>query len=173
MEMVALLRISNTEYLVQLPMIDRLIRRFPLRQIWAEGREEAAAELLQRMHGDACNSIKWTSGGVYDKNTSVAKGMDYFQRAAWRMFDIPWLKEEFRLFERKKLPSGIWKYAAPEGKHDDAVAAALYATYGLPLLAERVPDSEDGFRRDTPLAPWVFRKPESARRFPFLLRNRA
>lgn len=134
LEMLAVLRIQRTEYLHQLPIIDRLVRRFPLRQIWSEGREETAAELLRRMYGDSCNLVKWSNGGKWDKNASVARGMDYFERGAWQMIDVPWMREEFRLFERTKLPSGVWRYAAPNGGHDDAVASVLYATYGMPLI---------------------------------------
>lgn len=152
MEQLGLLRIQNTEYLNQLPLIDRFVKRFPVRQIWSEGREEAAAELLRRQFGPATNLVKWTNGGTYDKSTCVARGMDLFERAAWKMMKIPWVRAEFTNFERSKTPSGGWKYGAPKHKHDDAVASALYATYGLPLLAVKEaakPRSDAEFREIT------------------------
>lgn len=142
LEQIGLLRLERTEYLVQLPLIDKFVRRFGRCQLWAEGREEAAAELLRQRFKDVCNLVKWSTGGQFDKNTSVARGMDYCERAAWRMIDVKWQREEFRKYAREKTPSGRWKYEAAEGAHDDSVAASLYATYGLPLEAKSVTTKE-------------------------------
>ena len=139
MEQLAVQRIRETEYLVQLPMIDKFIRRYDHPQIWAEGRDETAAELLRKQYGDACNLVKWASGGKFDKSSCVAVGMDLCQRGAWKLIKWPAQSEEFRIFMRtRKDTNGVtrWSYAAPEGKHDDFVAAVLYATYGLPLKAD-------------------------------------
>lgn len=176
MEQLGLLKIDRTEYLVQLPIIDRFLRRFGRGPVWAEGREEAAAELLRRQYGDSCFLVKWTNGGTFDKNTAVARGMDLCERAAWRLINAKWQREEFRLFARERLPSGRWQYAAPAKKHDDSVAANLYAVYGLPLS----PSVESGARVVRPAGRddaariiRAAREVPSAPSMPFVLRRGA
>lgn len=175
LEAIGVMRIRRTEYLVQLPLIDAFVRRYAMRQIWSEGREEAAAELLRRMYGNSVNLVKWASGGPWDKATCVAKGMDLFERAAWKLPDIPWIREEFRKYERQKTPNGKWTYNAPKGYHDDSVAALLYATYGLPLLpaqAEPDPMGEPRFNPEAVFRASVFLTKDS-RKKPFVLRRGA
>lgn len=183
MEQLAVLRIERTDYPTQLPLIDKFIRRYPRRQIWAEGREEMAADTLRQMYGDSCNLVKWTSAGAASKINAVARGIDLFDRAAWKMMgtttqdkSLAWMREEFRVFAREKTPAGKWTYNAPEGKHDDAVAAALYATGGLPLAPVKAADPRPSEAR--PPDPFVFRKADlpdrrDFSRTPFVLRRRA
>lgn len=176
LEAVEVMRVRRTEYLIQLPIIDKLVKRYPRRQIWAEGREETAAELLRRMYGDSVTLIKWSSGGVWDKATCVAKGMDLFERGAWRLPNIRWIRDEFEQFQREKTPSGKWTYNAPKGKHDDSVAALLYATYALPLMPTVPPEEpveapikwpEERFSLAGLMSP-----PTATIRSPFVLRRR-
>jgi hypothetical protein len=137
MEQLALQRIERTEFVVQLPAIDRFARMMSSRQIWAEGRDLTAADLMRRRFGDVCRTVAWTGAGQWSKNDAVHRGMDLFERAAWRLIDAKWQKEEFRNFARDRSgPDTPRRYNAPDGKHDDAVAACLYASYGLPLSAQ-------------------------------------
>lgn len=176
LEAVSVLRIRRTEYLVQLPIIDKFVRRFPYRVLWSEGREETAAELLRRMYGDSVNLVKWTNGGIFDKSACVAKGMDMFERAAWKLPNIPWIIEEFKNFERTKNASGKWSYSAPKGKHDDSVASLLYATYALPLVPSQESRTRELIDRySTPFAEDRFsipRDPQASAKNPFVLRRR-
>lgn len=172
LEQLAVWRIELTEYLIQLPMIDRFVRRFPARQIWAEGREETAAELLRKRYGPSCALVKWANGGKFDKNSCVARGMDLFQTGGWTLINVEWQKEEFRQFARARLPSGTWKYGAPDGMHDDGVAAALYASYGLPMVPSRAREVE--IETNLPPDPWVFhyaQQMEEQAKYPFVLRR--
>ena len=176
LEQLGLMRIRRTEYPVQLPLIDKFVRRYDRPQIWSEGREEMAADTLRRMYGDSCALIKWTSGGKFDKATCVARGMDYFERAAVRMLDVRWQRDEFRLFAREKTAKGRWEYNAPSGKHDDSVAAFLYGTYGLPLASETAPVAavEPHVAAES---PFVFRREQYVKDemadHPFVLRRNA
>ena len=62
--------------------------------------------------------------------------VEVFQQKAWSLINVPWQREEFRLFSRiKRGPNTTgFKYSAPSGAHDDSVAATLYAAYGLPFV---------------------------------------
>lgn len=171
MEQLALQRIQNTEYPTQMPMIHDFVRRFPKRQIWAEGREEMAADTLRLMYGDSCALVKWSASGKWAKNSSVARGMDLFDRAAWKLLDVPFQREEFRLFARDRLPSGVWKYGAPTGKHDDSVAAVLYATYGLPVVLPSVKAEMKKKPANEFSAAYLFQEQKAERTSPFVIRK--
>lgn len=133
LEQLAVQRISQTEYPVQLPLLDAFLRRFPSRVVWAEGREEAAADMLRQRYGTGVNIVKWSASGPFDKSRAIARVMDLFERGVLKLLDVPFQRDEFRLFARKKMPSGRWEYNAPSGQHDDSVAAAAYAlAYACP-----------------------------------------
>ena len=42
-----------------------------------------------------------------------------------------WLIEELRQYEATRMPSGVVRYGAPEGRHDDGVTALMLAAWGL------------------------------------------
>jgi hypothetical protein len=44
--------------------------------------------------------------------------------------DDPILISELMAYESERLPSGIMRYGAPEGQHDDTVIAVALAWYG-------------------------------------------
>ncbi len=147
LEQLALAKIDEPNYFQQIPRVDRIIKMFGRPRIWCEGRESGAmfSQYMQRVHGEYCQVVKWASGGHWDKNAQVNRGMDLCQQTGaegmrgWRLINDPEQKEEFRLFARSKTDKGSVTYAAPKGKHDDHVAAALYAAYGLPIeVAESV-----------------------------------
>lgn len=163
LEQLAVQRISQTEYTVQIPMIAKFAARYTAPTVWSEGREEAAAEMLRQRFGNSCNLVKWTSGGKYDKNDVVAVGMDYCQRGAWRLIDCPPQRKEFQDFMRiKKVTNGVtrWSYGAPDGKHDDFVASVLFGTYGLPREAQgrRVETDSTPFSTTHRFTPRILQK---------------
>lgn len=44
--------------------------------------------------------------------------------------DVQVLRDEFLAYEQTQLPSGLIRYSAPEGQHDDIVMATAFAWYG-------------------------------------------
>lgn len=121
--------------------IDRWMAAYHHPMLYVEGREGGAyiAPKLREMYGEGCREVLWASGGKWDKESAVLRGMDFFQQKAWSMIDVPWQYDEFRLFSRIKRGANStgFKYSAPSGKHDDAVAATLYAAYGLPFVRDK------------------------------------
>ncbi len=59
-----------------------------------------------------------------------------FERGMITIPDDPVLIGELQAFEGKKLPSGMTRYSAPEGQHDDTVMSLAFAWSGL--IAPRV-----------------------------------
>lgn len=136
---VFLMRIQG-EYHTQLGAIDKWMAAYGHPMLYVEGREGGRfiAPMLRQKYGEGCREVAWTTGGEWDKESSVLRGIDFFQQKAWSLIDVPWQREEFRLFSRvKRGPNSTgFKYTAPSGKHDDAVAATLYAAYGLPFVRD-------------------------------------
>lgn len=125
----------------QLVAIDKILARYNKPLIYVEGHESGVmiSQMMRQKYGDACRVVKWSRGGQWDKESSVLRGQDFFQSAGWSLMDIKWQRDEFRLFSRvarskKNIGSSGFQYGAPNGCHDDAVAACLYAAYGLPLV---------------------------------------
>ncbi len=144
LEQLAVQRIRGVHYHDQLPTIAAFIRRYPNARMWCEGREggEMVSEFMRRRYEDSVRIVKWSSGGEWDKNSSVTRGMDLCQQTGvdgckgWKLINHPDQKEEFRKFARKKSAAGRTTYSAPDGGHDDFVAGALYAAYGIPIVAD-------------------------------------
>lgn len=141
---VALLRVQGA-YEYQLGEITGLIDAYGRPVVYADGREGGTVlcEMLRKRYGKSLYEVKWSRGGIYDKESSIFRGQDLFQQSSkdlskhhgWQMLALPEQREEFRLFSSEPLsptnPSR--RYGAPVGRHDDFVAAALYACYGFPV----------------------------------------
>lgn len=139
LEQLELVRLRKVEYFDQLPRICAVINRYRVPDVWCEGREggEMVTEFLKRRYGAWLRVVKWSSGGQFDKSGAVVRGMDLCQQTGiegmrgWRMMNVDFQRDEFTKFARTKTPKGNTQYAAPAGRHDDTVAAALYASYSL------------------------------------------
>lgn len=68
-------------------------------------------------------------------NASKALAVEEFALAleqhAVRILDDPVLIGELQAFEAKRLPSGMLRYSAPDGAHDDCVLAAIIGHHAL------------------------------------------
>ncbi len=56
-----------------------------------------------------------------------------FEQKSFRLLDDENQKSEHKAFQTKRLKSGLVKYAAPEGMHDDTVIANALAHQGTLL----------------------------------------
>lgn len=137
------------DYIPQLSRIHDIVRRYGKNSgIWCEGREggEMMTEMLATLYQQRVRVVKWTKGGEWDKESSVIRGQTLFQSAHWHLIDLPDQRREFTNY--LKVPIGQhsngFRYEAPDGEHDDFVAAALYAAYGLPLVSKSRPALPEG-----------------------------
>lgn len=132
---VALARLQG-KLIEQFPHIDNLIRRYGNPVVFVEGRESGAmmTEFMEIRFGNLMREVKWSRGGKWDKESAIFKGIDLFQREGWALMNLKAQRDEFTVFMKEPLgPSSTgYRYRAPSGKHDDFVAAGLYAAYGLP-----------------------------------------
>lgn len=65
-----------------------------------------------------------------------------FERGEIRIPNDPVLIAELEAFEANRLPSGKWRYSAPDGMHDDTVIALALAWHGAhnPMTIEFAPN---------------------------------
>lgn len=139
---VAVMRVQG-DYLEQLRLIDDAISAYGHPTMWVEGREGGSVlnEMLRKRFAKGMVEVKWSRGGLWDKESNIIRGQDLCQQAivkngiTWNLMNIPEQREEFRLFGCSPISptNPTLRYGAPPGRHDDFVAAALYATYGMPI----------------------------------------
>jgi len=135
-EVVALDRSNKVDYALQLGRLEALCARFKPDAIYAEQNAmgEPLVEQLQRM-----------SLPVYPfqtTNASKAAVIDglalALERSELRLLNEDVLLNELLAYQAERLPSGLLRYSAPEGMHDDCVMALALAYYGASQPTEWV-----------------------------------
>jgi hypothetical protein len=78
-------------------------------------------------------------------NASKAEVIDAltlaFEKGELKILDLPVLIDELQAYEAERLPSGLLRYSAPEGYHDDCVMALALAWHGATEAPPQVPAS--------------------------------
>jgi phage terminase large subunit-like protein len=127
-ELVHMDRSNKVDYAVQVGRLEALAQRFAPDAIYAEQNSmgEPLVEQLQRM-----------SLPVYPfqtTNASKAAVIDAlalaFERAELRVLHDAVLLNELLAYQAERLPSGLLRYSAPDGLHDDCVIALALAWHG-------------------------------------------
>jgi phage terminase large subunit-like protein len=135
-EVVALDRSNQVDYQIQLGRLQALAARFRPDAIYAEQNAmgEPLVEQLQRM-----------SLPVYPFQTTNASKMAVIdglalglERGELRLLHDEVLLNELLAFQAERLPSGLIRYTAPEGLHDDCVIGLALAYYGASQPTEFV-----------------------------------
>lgn len=123
-EQLAVWRIRGEDYETVLDLLHAVRARYGNADIYADGNGMGApiVQRLARRYGDGVVDRKWQSNAVKAEDIGDARLL--FQRTAWKFLDVDWQRVEFQTFTREKTLNGLWRYKAPEGGHDDSVAAA-------------------------------------------------
>ena len=135
-ELVAMDRFNQIDYTVQTDRLKSLARRFKPAQIIAEKNSigEPLIEILQR---DGLPIAPFTTTNA-TKQMAIDSLVVAFERGDLRIINDPILIGELQAFETSRTPSGMLKYSAPEGMHDDTVMSLALAWQGAaasgPLL---------------------------------------
>ena len=128
-EIVHLDRFSQIDYTTQLGRLEGLFIRFQPRTIIAE-RNAMGEPLIEQLQRQGYPVQPFTT-----TNASKAQAVDAlalaFERQEIRIVNDPALISELQAFETTRLPSGLLRYEAPEGMHDDTVIAAMLAWHGV------------------------------------------
>jgi hypothetical protein len=141
-------RFQKVPYEDQLKTIDMLIRRYEP-HVMAEEKEvgRQLVKVLKIRYGDRVTGVVTAASGQWGKAGVITECRRRFQNKTWRFMNIPEQRDEFRLFSRKVLPAGGFRYEAPPGRHDDWVMSTAMASYRLPIAdpkPERVVEAAPG-----------------------------
>jgi phage FluMu gp28-like protein len=124
-QLVALDRFNQIDYTVQVGRLKALAERFRPSQIVAE-RNSMGEPLIEQLQRDGLPVQPFTT-----TNASKAEAVDAlalaFERSDITILPDPVLIGELQAFEAKRLPSGMLRYEAPAGMHDDTVIALALA----------------------------------------------
>ncbi len=127
-ELVALDRSNKVDYAVQAGRLQALAQRFRPDQILAEQNAmgEPIVEQLQRL-GLPVSPFLTTNASKAAVVDALALA---FERAEVRVLPDDVLLGELLAYQAERLPSGLLRYGAPEGMHDDCVTALALAWSG-------------------------------------------
>ena len=127
-ELVALERSNRVDYALQAGRLQALAERFTPDAIYAEQNAmgDPIVETLQRMSLPVYP--------FYTSNASKAAVIDALalalERSELRLLPDEVLLGELLAYQAERLPSGLLRYGAPEGSHDDCVIALALAWHG-------------------------------------------
>lgn len=122
---VALERLREIDYMVQIQTLQGLAARFKPRRIIAE-RNAAGEPLVEHLLrlGLPVHAYQATN----EAKRAVIEALELaFQRSDIRIIPDETLCSELEAFQREQLPSGLFRYNAPAGQHDDCVIALALA----------------------------------------------
>jgi hypothetical protein len=122
---VALDRSNRVDYTIQCERLKALSERFQPEQIIAE-QNSIGQPIIEQLAREGLRIQPFTT-----TNTSKAKAIEAlalaFERGDIRIPNDPALVSELVAYQAERLPSGLLRYGAPSGQHDDTVMALAMA----------------------------------------------
>jgi phage FluMu gp28-like protein len=129
MRQVALDRMTDTDYASQRMRLSTLAKKYNSAVIMAE------ANSIGQPNIEALQNMGLSVQGFTTTNATKAKiiqGLELaLERGDIRLLDNEQQTNELMAYESEKLPSGLIRYGAPEGMHDDTVMALAIGLYGI------------------------------------------
>lgn len=129
-------RFNQIDYAVQVGRLRALVERFRPGVIIAE-RNSIGDPLIEQLQRDGLPVQAFTTTNASKMRVIDALALA-FERQEIRILPDPILIAELQSFEMERLSSGMLRYSAPDGLHDDTVMALALAWHGVtsaqPLL---------------------------------------
>jgi hypothetical protein len=120
-------RFNQIDYAVQVGRLKALCARFQTRTVVPE-KNSIGEPLIEQLERDGYLVHAFTT-----TNASKAEAIDAlalaFERGDLKIIPDPVLISELQAFEAQRLPSGLLRYGAPAGMHDDCVMSLALAWY--------------------------------------------
>lgn len=133
--MVHIDRFNQIDYAVQLGRLESLAERFDLRGIVVE-RNSIGDPLVEQLQRGRLPVLPFTTTNA-TKTTVIDALALAFEKREIGILPDPVLIAELQAFEMERLPSGMLRYAAPSGIHDDCVMALALAWYAVSASPQR------------------------------------
>ena len=128
-EIVALDRFNQIDYSLQLSRLTALYERFRPRAIVAEA-NSMGQPLIEQLQVAGLPVVPFTTTAA-SKQLAVDALALAFERGDLRILPDPVLISELQAYEMERLPSGMLRYSAPSGMHDDTVMSLALAWQGI------------------------------------------
>lgn len=119
-------RFNQVDWSVQRGRVKAMADKWKVQTILAEGNSIGGPniEALRKVDGLPVREFTTTNKS---KSEIIEALVLAFERGDIEIFDDPVLVGELQAFEASRLPSGLTRYAAPEGSHDDTVMSLALA----------------------------------------------
>lgn len=127
-ELVSLERFNQIDYEVQVGRLRALVERFKPMALVVE-RNSIGEPLIERLSrlGMPVQPFVTTNATKTAIVDALALALERHELA---ILNDAQLVAELQAYEMERLPSGLWRYGAPAGMHDDCVMALALAWYG-------------------------------------------
>ena len=121
-------RFNGIEYSLQRQRVADAFQRYPNLIVYAESNSigQPNIEALQR---DSLYVIPFQTTNA-SKSQAVESLSLALERKTITLLNDPIQISELEAYESTRLPSGLYRYSAPDGMHDDTVMATMIAWYG-------------------------------------------
>jgi hypothetical protein len=122
-------RFNQIDYALQVSRLKALAEKFRPSSIIAESNSmgEPIIEQLQR-EGLPVQPFQTTQSSKIAGIEALAMA---FERGDIAILPDPTLIGELQAYEQERLPSGLMRYGAPEGMHDDMVMSLMIVWHGI------------------------------------------
>lgn len=135
---VAMDRFNQIDYSLQLGRLRALCHRFPPASIIAE-ENSMGGPIVERLQKEARLPVRpfvttnATKAGIVEALALA------FEQGEIEILNDPTLIGELVAYDQERLPSGLMRYGAPSGMHDDCVMALALAWHGAMTPARTAP----------------------------------
>jgi hypothetical protein len=127
--MVALDRFNRIDYVVQRGRLAAMHERYNATVIIAES-NSMGEPIIEQLQRDGLPVRGFTTTNATKAQAIEALGLA-FERGDIRILPDPVLIGELQAYEMERLPSGMTRYSAPDGMHDDCVMSLALAWQAL------------------------------------------
>jgi len=137
-ELVHIDRFTDIGYELQVGRLKNLWERFSRCPILAES-NSMGGPLIERLQRERMNvhAFHTTNASKSEAIESLALAIENGQISFPHDERVSVLKTELVAFDQERLPSGMMRYGAPSGQHDDTVMALAIAWHGVHLTKKQ------------------------------------
>lgn len=132
-------RYTDVDFPLQLQRIEALCQRYRPAAIVAESNAIGVPN-VEALHRRGLPVIPFNTSNASKANL-VDRLTLALEQGNVELLNDPVLIDELESFQGSQLPSGLMKYSAPDGGHDDAVMSTMLALYGIqeeaPMTSEQ------------------------------------
>lgn len=134
-------RFNQIDYHVQMQRLTGMYQRFKPVAIIAE-RNSMGDPLIEQMQRQGLPVWPFTTTNA--TKSAIIDGLALaFERSDITILDDLMLISELQAYEMDRLPSGLFRYGAPSGFHDDCVMSLALAWYGISQSNHQKPRSRE------------------------------